>query len=78
MKKFTFVFGVLFGVHALAQAPTTTSPTTPTLNIACVTDAGGIANANAADVCKAILPKCTDVKAQIIQKVKDQLSLKIW
>jgi hypothetical protein len=78
MKNFIFLLlSVLSGVQALAQTAASPTPSA-TLNLPCVTDAGAIANAAPADVCKAILPKCTDVKKQLIQTVKDQLSLKIW
>ncbi len=45
--------------------------------IPCVDDAGAVKNATG-EVCKAILPKCTDLRNKLISQVKNQMEWKIY
>jgi hypothetical protein len=46
--------------------------------IPCLDASGNVKNADSADVCKAILPTCTDMKAKLIAQMKDMLEWKIY
>jgi hypothetical protein len=74
--------GAAIGAHTPAPTPTpdahpgadTSGPTA----IPCINDGGKVVNASAEEVCKAILPKCADLKKDTEAKVRDLLSWKIW
>jgi hypothetical protein len=50
----------------------------PVLSVACLGSDGQVKNASDADVCKIILPKCSDVQAVIQKSAKRMLSMKIY
>lgn len=62
----------------------TTPPSDPNvknagpIQIACLSDDGAVRNADASQVCKAVLPKCKDLKKRLTDSVKDMMSQKIW
>lgn len=48
------------------------------IQVACLSDSGEIRNGNPEEVCKAVLPKCSELKKKLETRMKDMLSQKIW
>jgi|GEM_PF-3110154 len=51
---------------------------TAAISVPCIGSNGKVMNADPASVCQAILPKCTDLRKDIEDKVKNLLSMKIY
>lgn len=48
------------------------------ISIPCLDDGGGLVNAKPEDVCKALLPKCSELKTNLVNQLKDMISWKIY